>query len=315
MMPQPVLIVGSLAIDSIETPFGRRDDAVGGAGYYASIAAGLFAPVRLVGVVGDDFPPEALEMLRSRGVDTNGVEIVPGGKSFRWAGRYHTDMNARDTLDTQLNVFADFNPILPPSYRNSRFVFLANIMPELQLSVLDQVQPGAFVACDTMNFWIEGSREKLAEVLGRVDLVLMNDGEVRQFAGNPNITQAAEAILDLGARYVAVKMGEYGAALISSGARFHLPCCPLPHFEDPTGAGDSFAGGLLGYLAWANATEEADLRTAVAFGTIAASFTCETFGPEALLATTPEAVYERYETLSSITQFGPCPTDCCRVVG
>lgn len=314
-MSEPVLIVGSLAIDDIETPFGKVDDIVGGAGYYASIAAGLFSPVRLVGVVGEDFPPSAFELLGGRGVNIEGVEIVPGGKSFRWAGRYHTDMNARDTLDTQLNVFADFNPILPQSYRDSRYVFLANIMPELQLSVLDQISPGAFVACDTMNFWIEGSRDALVEVLRRVDLVLMNDGEVRQFAGNPNITQAAETILELGPSYVAVKMGEYGAALISKTSRFHLPCCPLRHFEDPTGAGDSFAGGLMGYLAWANSTDEAELRTAVAFGTIAASFTCETFGPEALLATTPQAIYERYETLAAITEFSPCPTDACRVPG
>ncbi len=308
-MSEPVLIVGSLALDDVETPFGRQENIVGGAAYYSSVAASLFAPVNLVGVVGEDFPQEALAMLAARGIDLAGVEVVKGGKSFHWSGRYDTDMNTRDTLDTQLNVFADFNPVLPESYKHSRYVFLANITPALQLSVLEQMATDAFVAFDTMDLWIETARDDLVRVMERVDLVLMNDAEVRQFAGTPNVTRAAREILSIGPQYVAVKMGEYGATLISRDARFTLPCCPLLDVEDPTGAGDSFAGGLIGYLAWADRHEESDLRVALALGTITASRCCETFGTEALLETTPEQVYRRYETLQAITCMRELPSD------
>ena len=313
-MAESVLIVGTLALDDVETPFCRQDNIVGGAAYYSAIAASLFAPVNLVSIVADDFPQQALAMLADRGVDLAGVEIVEGGKSFHWAGRYEADMSTRETLDTQLNVLADFNPVLPESYRHSRYVFLANITPSLQLAVLDQMAGEAFVSCDTMNFWIETARDDLVKVLERVSLVLMNDAEVRQFADTPNLVRAAEEILSIGPEYVAIKMGEHGATLVSSEARFTLPCCPQPDVQDTTGAGDSFAGGLMGYLAWANSTEESDLRIALALGTIAASRAVQSFGAEALLATTPDEVYRRYETLRAMTRFNELPGDWCRTL-
>jgi sugar/nucleoside kinase (ribokinase family) len=306
-MADPVLIVGSLALDDIETPIGRQRDVVGGAAYYGALAASLFAPVRLVGVVGDDFPQEALGLLASRGVDLSGVETVEGGASFRWSGRYHTDMNVRDTLDTQLNVFADFNPVLPPQYRDSRYVFLANITPSVQLQVLDQIELEAFVAFDTMNLWIETARDDLLQVMRRANLALMNDAEVRQFAGEANLVKAGEALLRTGPQYAAIKLGEYGAMLVSQRTRFTLPCCPLAHVEDPTGAGDSFAGGLMGYLAWAGCHEEETLRTALAIGTITASRACESFGTTALIDTTTKHILERYELLLAMTRFNPLP--------
>ncbi len=314
-MAESVLIVGTLALDDVETPFGRQDNIVGGAAYYSAIAASLFAPVNLVSIVGDDFPQPALARLADRGVDLAGVEIVEGAKSFHWAGRYEADMNTRETLDTQLNVLADFDPVLPESYRHSRYVFLANVTPSLQLAVLEQMAGEAFVGCDTMNFWIETARDDLVKVLERVSLVLMNDAEVRQFADTSNLVRAAEEILSIGPEYVAVKMGEYGATLISREARFTLPCCPLPEVEDPTGAGDSFAGGLMGYLAWVNRYQEPDLRVALALGTVTASRCCETFGVEALLDTSPEQVCRRYEQLRAATCFGELPEGVCRNVG
>ncbi len=306
-MAEPLLIVGTLALDNVETPFGRQDNIVGGAAYYAAVAASLFAPVNLVSIVGEDFPQPALARLADRGVDLAGVETVAGGKSFHWAGRYEADMNTRETLDTQLNVLADFAPVLPDSYRRSPYVFLANITPASQLAVLEQMAVEAFVACDTMNFWIENARDDLVSVLERATLLLMNDAEVRQFAGTPNLVRAAQEILDIGPQYAAIKMGEYGAALVSRQARFTLPCCPLPVVEDPTGAGDAFAGGLMGYLAWVNRYEEPDLRVALALGTVTASRCCESFGPEALLETTPQQIYRRYEALRAITSFGEFP--------
>lgn len=306
-MPTPLLVVGSLALDDIETPFGKEVSIIGGAGYYASIAASLFAPVRLVGIVGEDFPTKALELLKSREIDTAGVEIVEGGKSFHWAGRYEFDMNRRETLDTQLNVFGDFDPILPTEYLDSEFVFLANAAPEIQLSVLDQLTGQPFVAMDTMNYWMDADRETLEEVISRSDVVLMNDSEVRQFSGVANLERATDAILDIGASYVAMKMGVYGACLVSQDGRFNLPCCPVPEVFDPTGAGDAFAGGMMGYLAWADNTSDANLRVALALGTITASRACETFGTEALLDTEPEEIYRRYETLKTITDFSDLP--------
>ena len=314
-MASSLLIVGTLALDDIETPSAKRTDIVGGAGYYAAMAATLFAPVNLVGVVGDDFPQHALDTLSARGVDLAGVETVAGRQSFHWSGKYHLDMNTRDTLDTQLNVLADFNPVLPESYRHTPYLFLANITPALQLSVLDQMAVEALVACDTMNYWIETARDDLVEVLERVNLVLMNDAEVRQFADDHNINRAAQEILALGPQYVIIKLGEYGAMLVSKEARFTLPCCPLPDVEDPTGAGDSFAGGLMGYLARADSHRESDLRIALALGTITASRCCESFGAEGLLDTTPEQVCRRYEQLRAATCFGELPEGVCRHIG
>ncbi len=306
-MSEPVLIVGSIALDTIETPFGRVEEEVGGAGVFASLAASLLVPVRLVGVVGDDFPSEALDQLRRRGVDISGVKIVPGGRSFRWGGRYGYDMNTRDTLFTELGVFADFNPEIPEAWRDTPYVFLANIQPQLQISVLEQMSRPKFVIADTMNFWIEREREALEELLRRIDLLLVNDAELRQLTNETNLAVAAQKALDMGPRYVVVKKGEYGASLVSRNSHFAIPALALPDVKDPTGAGDTFAGGMIGLIAWLDQTSEEALRQAVAAGTAAASICVQDFGTRALAHLTPQALYQRYEQLRKMTAFGPCP--------
>lgn len=306
-MSSPVLIVGSVALDSVETPFGKVERAIGGAGTYASVAASLLAPVRLVGIIGDDFPQDALDMLAARGVDLQGVERVAGGKSFHWSGRYHDDMNTRDTVATELNVFADFNPRLPEGYRETPYVFLANIQPSLQLSVLDQIKSPRFVMLDTMDLWIEGAREELLQLMGRVDLALMNDAEARQLTGTPNLAKAADEVLKLGPKYVVIKKGEYGASLVSAEGHFSLPCYPLPDVRDPTGAGDSFAGGLIGFMAWLGATDEVALRQALACGTVLASACVQDFSISALQRLTVDDLYERYEELRKMVEFDQLP--------
>jgi sugar/nucleoside kinase (ribokinase family) len=298
-----VLIVGSMALDTVETPFGKAEDIVGGAGVYASIAASFFAPVNLIGVVGDDYPRESLDFLADRGVSLDGVQVVPGGQTFRWAGRYEHDMNSAQTLDTQVGVFADFAPRVPESYHHSRYVFLANIIPAVQLAVIEQVGAGCFVMADTMNFWIERTREDLYKVLERVDLMLLNDAEIRQLTGEPNLTRAAQEVLKMGPRYVVIKKGEYGATLVSEAGSFTLPCYPLQEVFDPTGAGDSFAGGFVGYLAWAGACDDCDLRQATAIGTVMASRCVESFGLDSLAATTTRDIYDRYFALRGMVEF------------
>lgn len=302
-----VLVVGSLALDTIETPFGRVEDAVGGAGMYAGLAASLLSHVRLVGAVGEDFPRDALDMLAQRGVDLEGLQIVAGGRSFRWGARYGWDLNTRETLFTELNVFAEFNPTIPDSWRTSEYVFLANIQPQLQMSVVNQVHQPKFVVADTMNYWIENEREALLELLGHVDLLLLNDSEARQLSGHHNLAVAAERILAMGPRYVVIKKGEYGASLVWDAGHFALPALPLPNVVDPTGAGDSFAAGLVGMVSWLNSTEERALRQAVAVGTAVASVCVQDFGIEGLRRLTVSTLYERYETLRAMTRFAPCP--------
>lgn len=302
-----ILVVGSLALDNVETPFGKQDNILGGAALYASTAASFFAPVNVVGVVGDDYPPEALEFLRCRGVDTTGIEVVPGGKSFRWAGRYEYDMSSAESLDTQLGVFGDFSPKVPDAYKQPSHVFLANITPSVQLAVLDQVEPGCFVMADTMNFWISSAREDLLKVLSRVDLMLLNDSEIRQLTGTPNLAKAAREVLAMGPRYVVIKKGEYGATLVSVEGSFTLPCYPLQEVLDPTGAGDTFAGGFVGYLARAGSCEDPDLRQATAVGTVMASRVVESFGLESLAATTNDEIYARYYALKSMVHFEELP--------
>jgi sugar/nucleoside kinase (ribokinase family) len=298
-----VLIVGSMALDNVETPFGKAENIVGGAGVYASIAASFFAPVNLIGVVGDDFPQESLDFLADRGVSLDGVQVVPGGQTFRWAGRYEYDMSSAETLDTQLGVFADFAPQVPESYHHSRYVFLANIIPAIQLAVIEQVGDECFVMADTMNFWIERDRADLYKVLERVDLMLLNDSEIRQLTGQPNLARAAREVLKMGPRYVVIKKGEYGATLTSEGGCFTLPCYPLQEVFDPTGAGDSFAGGFVGYLAWAGACADPDLRQATAVGTVMASRCVESFGLDSLAATTTRDIYDRYFALRGMVEF------------
>jgi sugar/nucleoside kinase (ribokinase family) len=291
----------------VTTPFGRREDAWGGAGLYASAAASLLAPVHLVGVIGEDFPQGALDTLTERGVSLEGVEQVAGGKSFRWAGEYNFAMDTATTLDTRLNVFADFNPRVPAGARDAEFVFLANITPALQLQVLDQMTGPKLVLCDTMNYWITSAREDLLKVLARVDGAALNDAEIRQLTGTPNLCQAAAEVLELGPRFVLLKKGEYGASLITKTGHFALPCYPLPSVFDPTGAGDSFAGGFIGFLTWLGRADEEALRQALAVGTATASACVQDFSWDALLRLTDEDLYGRYEELREMVRLEPCP--------
>ena len=299
-----VLIVGSVALDSVKTPFAEVSDALGGAAVYASVAASLLADVRLVGVVGDDFPAEHLDMLRARGIDLAGLQQIPGGKTFRWSGEYEYDLAQARTLATDLNVFADFRPELPAAYRDSDVVFLANIAPELQLAVLEQVRSPLFTMCDTMNFWIEGKRNELLAVLRRVDLALFNDAEVRELTGQPGLVSAGKEALALGPKHVVIKKGEHGAVLVSEHHYFAAPSYPLPNVRDPTGAGDSFAGGIAGFLGYTGDPSDRNLRRALVVGTVMASYCCEAFSLERLGSITPQDVFDRYAALREMAAFG-----------
>jgi sugar/nucleoside kinase (ribokinase family) len=270
---------------------------------YAAAAASLLAQPRVVGVVGDDFPEEALDYLASRGADLQGVERIEGGESFFWSGVYDYDLGDRETLATELNVFAEFDPVLPDSYRASRYCFLANIQPQVQLAVLDQLDDTCFTMCDTMNYWIESERDALLEVLSRVDLALLNDAEVRQLADTPNLGQAAEAVLEMGPEHVVVKKGEYGATLVSHDEYFTIPSYPLPNVIDPTGAGDSFAGGMVGYLARQDDCCQMNLRRAMASGTVIASAAIEDFSLGGLKRLNLDQLQGRYSALREMVWF------------
>jgi len=281
-----LLVVGSVALDTVETPFGRAEDALGGSATFFAAAASCFCRVRVVGVVGDDFPEGGIRFLESRNVDLAGLARVPG-ESFRWSGVYSFDLNSRETLETRLGVFADFKPVIPESFRDAEWVFLGNIDPALQLEVLDQVRNPRLVACDTMNFWIEGKRDALLELLSRVDLLLVNDSEARELSGDHNLSRAARWIQARGPRYVIVKKGEHGAVLFTPTGVFFAPGYPLEEVFDPTGAGDAFAGGLMGWLAQNGGMEDSDLRRGVVYGSAMGSFAVERFS------------VERFERLSS----------------
>jgi sugar/nucleoside kinase (ribokinase family) len=272
-----LLVVGSVALDSVETPFGARDDALGGSATYFSAAASLLAPVYVVGVVGNDFPVGELEFLRRRGVHLDALERIPG-RTFRWKGRYGFDLNTAQTIDTQLNVFEHFEPRLDDRARKADRLFLGNIDPELQLRVLDQVERPRLVCADTMNYWISSKREHLLKLLKRIDVLMVNDAEARQLAGEANIVRAAAAIERMGARSVCIKRGEYGALLLSGSEVFYAPAFPLSNVVDPTGAGDSFAGALMGYLDSDDTPPPGRLRRGMAYGTVVASLTVEDFG-------------------------------------
>ncbi len=300
---QPVLIVGSVALDSVRTPFGEAEDALGGAASYASVSASFFAPVRMVAVVGEDFPEEHVAEFARRRIDLRGLSRAPGS-TFRWAGYYEYDLNQAHTTDTQLNVFASFRPELPEEYRHSPFVFLANIDPELQLAVLDQVRQPQLVACDTMNYWITSAREKVLKVLARVDVALMNDAEARQLTGESNVIAAARQILNFGPGAVIIKKGEHGALMFSREARFAAPSYPLEEVNDPTGAGDTFAGGFMGYLARCGECDDSALRRAIISGSVMASFTVEDFSLRRLFRLTAEEIAERYHEVGVMTRFG-----------
>jgi sugar/nucleoside kinase (ribokinase family) len=300
--PGTILAVGSVAYDSVETPFGRADEVLGGSAVYFSTAASYFAPVRLVGIVGEDFPSDALDFLKGRPVDLAGLVRAPG-KTFRWAGRYGYDLNEAKTLDTQLNVFADFRPDLPDAYRDSDYVFLGNIDPDLQAQVLGQVRGPRLVAADTMNFWISGKPEALRKVLARVDLLLINEAEARQLAGEPTLVKAARAIRELGPKTLIVKRGEYGALMFSRDGVFAAPGYPLEAVFDPTGAGDTFAGGVVGWLARAGRADEPTLRQAIIAGCVVASFNVEAFSLDRLKTLRGEDIAARYEAFRELARF------------
>jgi sugar/nucleoside kinase (ribokinase family) len=301
-----VLVVGSVALDSVKTPFGAVEDVLGGSASYFSTAASFFTEVALVGVVGDDFPPEVLALFREREIDLHGLEHVQG-KTFRWRGEYRYDLNEAITLDTQLNVFEQFRPKLPQAYRQSAYVFLANIDPELQLEVLTQVTRPKFVACDTMNFWIQGKLEALKAVLQRVDLLTINESEARQLTREPNIVKAARSILSMGPKTLIVKRGEYGALMFNGSTVFFAPAYPLESVYDPTGAGDSFAGGLMGYLANVDEVSEESMRQAIIMGSTMASFNVEAFSLERLRSLTYPEIRERFRAFKSLVTFGDLP--------
>lgn len=297
-----LVVVGSVALDTVETPFGRAEDALGGSATFFSAAASLFHPVQVVAVVGDDFPLQQLDFLRQRGVDLSGVTQEPG-ESFRWSGVYSYDLNTRDTLETRLGVFAEFAPELPPGFRDAQWVFLGNIDPELQWHVLDQVRSPRLVACDTMNLWIDIKRDALVKLLSRVNLLLVNDAEARQLSGEHNLLQAARWIQRQGPEYVIVKKGEHGAILFMPDSIFFAPGYPLEEVFDPTGAGDSFAGGLMGYLARVGSTDREELKRAMIYGSALGSFAVERFSVERLVNLEPAEIAERVAAFREMTAF------------
>ncbi len=297
-----ILVVGSVAFDSVETPFGKVKEVLGGSGTFFSTSASFFSEVNLVAVVGEDFPQDHLQFLRSRNVDLGGLQTSPG-RTFRWEGRYGYDLNEAETLDTQLNVFEAFDPRLPMEYVDADFVFLANIDPELQLKVLKQVRRPRLVACDTMNFWIEGKRAQLLETLHHVDILVINEGETRQLAQEPNLVRAARVILEMGPRILVVKRGEYGVLMISEHSLFSAPAYPLESVYDPTGAGDTFAGGFMGYLSGTRNLDEGSFRQAIIFGSIMASFVVEDFSLDRMRTLEFEEIEERFRRFKLLTEF------------
>jgi sugar/nucleoside kinase (ribokinase family) len=298
----PVLVVGSVALDSVETPFGRADDVLGGSGTFFSSSASHFAPVQLVGVVGDDYPIERLAPLAERGVDLGGLEQTTGS-SFRWRGRYRHDLNSAETLETHLGVFSNFRPKIPEQFRRAPFVFLANIDPRLQLQVLEQVEKPRLVACDTMNFWIESRRPELMELLKHVDLITLNDGEARQLTEHTNLVHAARWILDKGPKHVLIKKGEHGAFMFTRESVFFAPAYPLESVFDPTGAGDSFAGGFIGYLAATGDLSDRAMRRAVVVGSAMGSFAVEKFSNTRLMEITREDIEARVQEFRQLVAF------------
>ena len=297
-----VLVVGSVALDSVETPFGRADNVIGGSGTFFSASASHLAPVQLVGVVGDDYPMADLEPLRKRGVDMSGLEQA-SGESFRWRGRYRHDLNSAETLETRLGVFSHFSPKIPEQFRSAPFVFLANIDPRLQLDVLRQVQRPKLVACDTMNFWIESRRPDIIELIKHVDLITLNDGEARQLTDCANLVKAARWIMDRGPKMVIIKKGEHGAFLFKERSIFFAPAYPLEEVFDPTGAGDSFAGGFMGYLARTGDLGDANLRRAVVYGSAMGSFAVEQFSVQRLISLTPAEITARVAEFRRLVAF------------
>ena len=300
---KPILVVGSIGLDTVETPFGTVQEVLGGAASYAATAASFFSDVRLVGVVGEDFPSEHVNFFTGRGIDLHGMQRSSGA-TFRWSGYYEYDMNQAHTLATHLNVFEEFRPVIPEQYRSTPYVFLANIDPDLQLAVLEQMHSPHFVMADTMNFWINGKREQVLEVIKRVDAVTVNDAEARQLCDTVSLVQAGRELLAMGPRVVIIKKGEHGALLFTAKDYFVAPSFPLEEVRDPTGAGDTFAGGTLGYLAFSDNVSDANLRKAIIYGSVLASYTVEDFSLNRLSRLELGEVMLRYAEMRRITEVG-----------
>jgi len=298
-----ILVVGSVAFDNIETPFGKAERCLGGSATYFSVAASFFTDVELVAVVGDDFSEKDLEIFRGRRVNLDGLERIRGAKTFFWSGEYGYDLNVAKTRDTQLNVFANFQPKLNERQRKAQVLFLANIQPELQMNVLEQMQRPRLVALDTMNLWISTKRAALEKAFAHVDLVVINEAETRQFTGEANLVKGAREILSLGPHTIVIKRGEYGVLMITRGETFAVPAYPLENVFDPTGAGDTFAGGFLGYLTSRAEHSDLELRRAIIFGSVLASFTVEKFSLDRLREITLEDIYQRYRAFRALTHF------------
>lgn len=299
-----ILVVGSVAFDTVKTPFGQAQDILGGAASFFSVSASFFSPVRMVAVVGEDFPKTHLELYQKHSIDLRGLQTARG-KTFRWVAEYGQALNEARTLETHLNVFQNFLPEIPEEYRDSEHVFLANIDPVLQKRVLSQVRNPRFVACDTMNYWITSTLKELKETLALVDILIINDQEARMLAQEPNLTRAAQVIRKMGPRILVVKKGEYGVSLFTDGSIFSAPAFPLETVYDPTGAGDTFAGGFVGYLAKVEKLDEGSLRKAVIYGSVMASFACEDFSLNRLDRLVPSEIRERYQQFLRLTAFEP----------
>ncbi len=297
-----ILVVGSVAFDSVKTPFGKVDEILGGSATYFSVASSYFAPVRVVAVVGKDFGDKHVEVFRKHSIDIEGLERIEG-RTFRWKGEYGYDLNEARTLDTQLNVFETFKPLIPESYRSSEYVFLGNIDPELQLSVLNQIKRPRIVACDTMNFWIKGKPEAVKKTIQHVDILVINDAETRMLADEPNLVRAASKIMAMGPKTLIVKRGEYGVLMFNGKSIFGAPAFPLEEVFDPTGAGDSFAGGFMGALAHAGDVNERIFRRCIIFGSVMASFNVEQFSLNRLTNLTRGEIDERFRQFKALTHF------------
>ena len=297
-----IVVVGTVAFDTVETPFGKGENVLGGSATYFSTSASFFSDVSLVAVVGEDFPEEHVSFLKSREIDLQGLQRIPG-KTFHWTGKYGYDLNEAQTLDTQLNVLLDFKPELPATYRNTDVLFLANIDPELQLQVLDQVEKPRLTACDSMNFWISSKPEALKEVMRRVDIVVINEGEARMLTGEANLVKAARQMINQGCKRLVVKRGEYGVLMFTADTVFAAPAWPLEEVFDPTGAGDTFAGGFMGYLANTGDLSEEGIRQALVFGSVMASFNVEDFSLNRMKRLTYPEIEARYRSFKGLTSF------------
>ena len=300
-----LITVGTVAFDAIETPFGKTDKIIGGAATYIYLAANYFnKDVKLISVVGDDFPQDVLQNMKARGISLDGLEIKEGEKSFFWSGKYHYDLNSRDTLVTELNVLADFNPEVPQTYQGADYLMLGNLDPKVQLSVIDQLKDRPkFVALDTMNFWMDVALEPLKEVIAKVDILTVNDEEARQLTGEYSLTKAAKKILEMGPKFAIIKKGEHGALLFDKERMFFAPALPLDEVVDPTGAGDTFAGGFMGYLAHSKDLSFDNLKRAIIIGSAMASLTCEKFGTEKLLNLSENEIDARIQQFVDLVDF------------